>query len=252
MPLDVPALLVCAHPYCHVQFAPSIHGGHAKRCCSQTCAARYAAMKYYRRSKGTPIGGRALRPCERCGVELVGKGRRSCHRHCCRAMPVPDTHPSRSTPVPPTHPCRRDNCVCCLRDFVSLAYVRASGHGGLQFVRRGYCSKACIWQMRGLITRAKKHGVAIETVAPGDIERRDRGLCGLCGERVDPFTADHMMLGCLDHVIPLAVGGTHERANLQLAHRRCNASKGSRVTPADVARRIELAALYGSTYTPAA
>lgn len=33
----------------------------------------------------------------------------------------------------------------------------------------------------------------------------------------------------LDHIIPLAAGGTHEPSNCQCAHFSCNSAKGARV-----------------------
>lgn len=52
---------------------------------------------------------------------------------------------------------------------------------------------------------------------------RDRGVCGICGEVIDPSYFD------LDHVIPLAKGGRHSYANIQLAHPLCNIRKGVRL-----------------------
>jgi 5-methylcytosine-specific restriction endonuclease McrA len=37
----------------------------------------------------------------------------------------------------------------------------------------------------------------------------------------------------IDHILPLARGGTHEPSNVQAAHFGCNAAKGARV-PATV------------------
>jgi len=54
------------------------------------------------------------------------------------------------------------------------------------------------------------------------LERAD-GACEICGEDVGltGFT--------VDHIIPTSRGGIHELANLQLAHRRCNSEKGTRL-----------------------
>jgi 5-methylcytosine-specific restriction endonuclease McrA len=58
---------------------------------------------------------------------------------------------------------------------------------------------------------------------------RDDGVCGICGEDVDPLDFT------LDHVVPIALGGPHEFGNLQLAHRVCNSRKARRPAPAPVA-----------------
>lgn len=61
--------------------------------------------------------------------------------------------------------------------------------------------------------------------AEGKVDRqaifeRDHGACQLCGNPVQPddFT--------LDHIIPIAAGGSHTEANLRLAHRGCNSRRG--------------------------
>jgi hypothetical protein len=58
---------------------------------------------------------------------------------------------------------------------------------------------------------------------------RDQGVCGICEEPV--VDTKGPMKPSIDHVIPLARGGKHEIENLQLAHYRCNLSKGARIPP---------------------
>lgn len=55
------------------------------------------------------------------------------------------------------------------------------------------------------------------------IIERDGNVCGLCGGPVEP-TDIH-----IDHIEPLAAGGGTYPENLQVAHSRCNMSKGARV-----------------------
>lgn len=54
------------------------------------------------------------------------------------------------------------------------------------------------------------------------LERHD-GLCGICGEDVDPLDFH------IDHVVPLIRGGEHSYANTQPAHPLCNRRKGRRL-----------------------
>lgn len=70
--------------------------------------------------------------------------------------------------------------------------------------------------------RARLREVTVERVSRAAVFERDGGVCGICGNPVDP-TNWH-----LDHIVPLAKGGTHEEANVQVAHPRCNLSKGAR------------------------
>jgi len=51
---------------------------------------------------------------------------------------------------------------------------------------------------------------------------RDRNRCHICGRgeaQEDPWT--------IEHVLPKARGGTDELANLRVAHRSCNLTKGT-------------------------
>jgi 5-methylcytosine-specific restriction endonuclease McrA len=59
--------------------------------------------------------------------------------------------------------------------------------------------------------------------------RRSNGRCGICGRLVS-LSRRHMdpLEATIDHRIPQSRGGGDERANLQIAHRRCNNRKGNR------------------------
>lgn len=52
---------------------------------------------------------------------------------------------------------------------------------------------------------------------------RDGYVCGLCDDPVEPADLQ------IDHVLPVAHGGTNDFANLQVAHATCNARKGARI-----------------------
>ena len=52
---------------------------------------------------------------------------------------------------------------------------------------------------------------------------RDKGICGICKALVGTERWE------IDHVVPLSKGGLHAYDNVQLAHRRCNRSKGAKV-----------------------
>ena len=62
-----------------------------------------------------------------------------------------------------------------------------------------------------------------------NIYKRDRFKCGICGIRVNTkLKHPHPYSPSLDHIIPLSKGGSHTPDNVQLAHLRCNISKGSK------------------------
>lgn len=77
--------------------------------------------------------------------------------------------------------------------------------------------------------RALKRGLTAELVSPSVIYRRDGWRCGICERPVSQrLTYPHPESPSLDHIVPLAFGGTHEPSNLQCAHLRCNLVKGAR------------------------
>lgn len=52
---------------------------------------------------------------------------------------------------------------------------------------------------------------------------RDNRRCHLCGKRVPPGVVLH-----IDHIVPLAAGGEHSRANGAVSCAPCNFRKGAR------------------------
>lgn len=85
------------------------------------------------------------------------------------------------------------------------------------------------WQRKNRRRRAQKRGAASERYTLAEIAARDYGKCGLCGKRV-PMDHKHPdpLSATIDHVIPISLGGDDTRANVQLAHFRCNNAKGAR------------------------
>lgn len=68
--------------------------------------------------------------------------------------------------------------------------------------------------------------------------RRGNPACALCGEPVDyslPYL--HPQSYVVDHITPLAHGGTDTLNNKQATHRACNRSKGARLDGGPVIKR---------------
>ncbi len=90
-------------------------------------------------------------------------------------------------------------------------------------------SSARMRKTRAQRRRAERLGLFVEDVIPSVVLDRDKGMCGLCGNRIDPsLMYPHPKSFSLDHRIPLASGGKHEYSNAQSAHLSCNLSKGDR------------------------
>lgn len=76
----------------------------------------------------------------------------------------------------------------------------------------------------------KIRGVTTEVFQHAEIFDRDGWVCQLCNEPVDRnIKYPHPQSVSLDHIIPIARGGLHSRANTQTAHLICNRRKGVRL-----------------------
>ncbi len=80
------------------------------------------------------------------------------------------------------------------------------------------------------LRRARRRAVGWERIKAADIFERDGWRCQICGcETLREWEADNVWSPELDHIIPLARGGPHTRANTQLLCRRCNAHKAAKL-----------------------
>lgn len=172
-------------------------------------------------------------PCSVCG-NLLWSGssslppeQRVCHP-CRRLRPVPHGHRDGSE-------ARIVECRVCGRPF-------------LYGKRKTTCSRSCAalnrpklnveerqarqrerWQQKNRRRRALLRKASSEPYTLVAIAERDGFRCQLCRRKVDMgLKAPHPKSPTIDHVIPLADDGDDVRANVQLAHRWCNTSKGVR------------------------
>lgn len=89
-----------------------------------------------------------------------------------------------------------------------------------------YCSRPC--ERRANNSRRDKvlRGAYVANVNRRLIFERDNWKCGLCRKAVRRTSVvPHPLAPTIDHIIPISRGGTHEPANVQCAHFRCNALK---------------------------
>lgn len=80
---------------------------------------------------------------------------------------------------------------------------------------------AYLAQVPGTARRRRRAQGAIGRLKTAVIARNGY-LCGICGEFVRPEDLS------IDHIVPVAIGGTDLLDNLQVAHRVCNSRKGCR------------------------
>lgn len=106
--------------------------------------------------------------------------------------------------------------------------------------RNVYCSSKCCakaTEARKDANRRKKiqNALVDKDISLEKLYKRDNGICSICGGKCD--WSDHQYRGryfivgktypSIDHVIPLAKGGTHSWDNVKLAHHSCNTAKGA-------------------------
>lgn len=101
----------------------------------------------------------------------------------------------------------------------------------------GVCSFACRPQNahppktprlypEGVTRREALRASKVEGFKREEIFERDRWTCQLCGEPVERGPdASRDRRASLDHIVPLARGGTHTRENVQCTHWICNSRK---------------------------
>lgn len=194
-------------------------------------------------------------PCSRCGVLLwsartsLPPDLRVCHP--CRRL-QPAAYGPRLAAAPSVRETRA--CDHCGVDYTPHKLAKSRG-GGVSMT----CSRACggklraIREGRAVVTpeqeaarkervrlrlqgkcrtrRAQKLRAQVERYTTSEIAARDRYRCGLCRRKVPmDLTHPHPLSPTIDHVVPLADGGDDVKANVQLAHFRCNSSKGVRGT----------------------
>jgi 5-methylcytosine-specific restriction endonuclease McrA len=77
--------------------------------------------------------------------------------------------------------------------------------------------------------RVRKSGGEIdESVTWLGVLEHDNWICGICHEAIDPFlNYPDPMSATVDHIIDVAVGGSHTWDNVQAAHLVCNQQKPS-------------------------
>lgn len=190
--------------------------------------------------------------CEVCGDEFRRKmiGQRTCGRDCgvflryglrvedvgwascriCRDVITRRSNCHVLCRYRAQHPLEQKRCLECRELFTP-------DHG-----QRKYCCKA---HARAAIARIMKErrrkrindGDVVEMFGWRRLAKRQGLVCHLCDEPCDP-NADPCKddwAPTVDHIMPIAMGGTHTFDNARIAHRYCNSMRGT--APVEEARR---------------
>lgn len=173
------------------------------------------------RGKYSPLKGQTddLRECKRCKKEYKPKLRTEsffCSRTCKDLYRREEEKRVRVASKP------ERVCVGCENIIPKTA--RAD---------KKWCSEECSLKARSHtmnIQRRIRTSEDVQEFKRSEIYERDGWICQLCKKAVNPkLTFPNPACASLDHVIPLSRGGGHKTTNVQLAHLRCNTSRGNKV-----------------------
>jgi len=202
--------------YCGKKFVPK--GLDRTTYCSRQCA--WADKRKPKIKKPKPII-----TCVICGKQFKGKTKQQkyCSDECRKEKKRQDARKYAEAKRKLVN--KQVKCKECGKEFVPE-------YGNK---RREFCSKLCFKRYNRRIgkavRRARIKGRPYEMFDPVEIFERDKWRCQLCGRKT-PKPLRGTTDDCapeLDHIIPLALGGSHTRANVQCLCRRCNQEKGATV-----------------------
>jgi hypothetical protein len=188
---------------------------------------RKATREYKRRQRAASKKVPQRTACTDCGKPFPRPVHRTLRCADCKAEVARQYQ--RKLRVSNPKPQSQYRCVACRQQIVRRGrsgrplYCASCGRAAFLLARRR--NDCANWHKR----RAAKRAVTAESFRREEIYERDRWKCGICRRRIDRrLRHPHPMSVSLDHVIPLALGGPHTRANVQAAHLRCNLRKRTR------------------------
>lgn len=92
-----------------------------------------------------------------------------------------------------------------------------------------FCGRLCQNNYKSRRRRFRERGLTPKPVSAATLQAQGINTCGICGDPVDAsLKYPHVMSGTTDHIVPLSLGGSNDKSNLQLAHAQCNMRKGNR------------------------
>lgn len=167
---------------------------------------------------------RLYKICQRCGEGYIANSLASVHCNECLGI-IKDEYKQRLESL------QDRECIECGNRFDA------------NNLRQRCCSDECKRKANNRIKDISRRQKLIEngkidySISLSKLYIRDKGICHICGGRCEPkdyiksynaFIAGEKYPS-IDHVIPVAKGGTHTWDNISLAHRACNAAKGDKI-----------------------
>lgn len=236
-------------PVKRTQFGPCTVDG----CNLDPWARGYCSNHYQKwRQYGDPTADnrRKRTYCTVDGCEAQCQGNGLCRRHYLRVRAHGTVElPKRRTDTCTVSECDKtpgrwakycDSHYTELNRYGSIGSPNACVDCSVSVVRQRLRCEQCAYAIRlrrakdqGHQRRASMRATRIERIDSLDIYVRDEWMCMLCVQPVDRLLKwPAPMSASLDHIKPIVKGGDHVPTNVQLAHLRCNTSKGARTVDA--------------------
>jgi hypothetical protein len=171
--------------------------------------------------------------CLHCKSKFVanGKAQKFCSRKCAY------THNQRQIGVKPAHRVSMSVCKECGVEFKprktefstfcsrECSFVHISKTGNRKGNRYSDAEKSCKERRK---RRIKENGR--EHIVKTKVFERDKWTCHICGCKTPKSKRGTMSMNSpeLDHIIPIAVGGSHTYSNVACACKRCNIKKSTK------------------------
>lgn len=113
--------------------------------------------------------------------------------------------------------------------FLPVSFPYCKGCGAMFASRlpdQEFCSRECGPMPKDYAKRLRKQAASVSpTLRRQEVFERDNWVCHICGGKIDPDSPDRLDRPSLDHIVPIAGGGTHTMDNVRAAHLRCNIQK---------------------------
>lgn len=168
--------------------------------------------------------------CGTCGTQVKGRrGQRYCSRSC---QPYELEKIARSTVAFRCSWCDREAHGVCAKGHSPVC--SAECQSALSLYQRGWNTSPWRPGIQAQWTGKQRRQARITLTSDGPINRRavferDKWTCHLCDRTVARTkSVPHPRAATIDHLIPLALGGTHTLANVATACFECNTRKGVR------------------------
>lgn len=250
-------LVVRTCAFCGVEYC-ALDGRKRGRTCSDECGHSLAIQnkraKNKRERQQAKLRRRsAVHNCAHCGAEFTRNGPHDARRKYCRTcspyngQPSPDLAASFPSVIAAARRARSESRR--RRAHATLARSANGTEGAVIWVAgpclecgedfvfnqpaARFCSDTCKVKNHRRDGRARRRArIRGGRVDRRRIFRRDGYRCQLCGRKVRTDVAvPHPRAATIDHVVPLAAGGSHSNANAQTACFECNTSKSSGCGP---------------------